>query len=170
MPYSNLLPISDATMRVYHDRDLVGADPLPEAWVLLQRVRAVAFDANDAARWLKQVRTLAAAAQQAISDHILFAERESSLPKLLASATGATGESARSYLTEHGPLLRDAAEFLALCSIEQLDDVSLVVRVTESAVRLEMAVARHRNRLVWLLDEAARTHRPRARTTAEAAL
>lgn len=170
MPYSNLLPISDAAMRAFHDRDLVGADPLPEAWALLQRVRAVNFDANEPAQWLKEVRTLAAAARQAISAHVLYAEREASLPKQIASLAGTAGESARSYLAEHAPLLRDAGEFLALCSTERLDDVSLVVRVTESAVRLEMAVARHRNRLVWLLDEAARVHRPRLRSTAEAAL
>lgn len=138
---------------------LAGDDPLLEAWSALRQLRTTPFEAAESHHWRNAVRALARSASEAVSRHIMMAERETSTPRRILSSGRSRSNIAYAQLAEHRHLLAEAHAFERRCrSIpEVVEDIWVVVDVTESAIVLEMMVARHRNRLVELINDGAFT-------------
>lgn len=144
MTYSNTIPLPT-------DAETGNPDPLYQAWLLLKEARAVAFDAREPHAWRTTSLALIRRAHAAAVEHAMHEEGPGSPVAWLASRGGVTGGLLRAQVAEHASLLE------ALATLEHDIDrtgtppLSLVVDVSERVVELEIAVARHQNRLGSLL-------------------
>ncbi len=147
MSFSRIAPLSiQATL----SHGEAGRDPLFDAWEALREARAEPFDRGDPGRWQERFTDSVARAGAAIRDHVQEVEGERSPLRWAARAT-AGGQAVMRQFAEHVPLRQKVDKVLA--DLRALRTVALprVIDLSEQVVELEIAVARHHNRLREIL-------------------
>lgn len=147
MSFSRIAPLS---LRATPAQEEAGSDPLFEAWEALKKARAEPFDTRNPGHWLERFTDSVARAAAAIRDHVQEVEGERSPLRWAARAT-AGGQAVMRQFTEHAPLNQKVDGVLA--DLRALRTVALprVIDLNEQVVELEIAVARHHNRLREIL-------------------
>jgi glutathione S-transferase len=124
-------------------------DPLYEAWSLLREARRVPIDMG-IEFWAREVAAMMHRVCAAIAQHAEAMEGDGSP---LLQRTGGDAETARGIqeeLAEHQQLASATAEVLATLESSPIDR-GVVFVLAERLIELEIAVARHLNRLHELL-------------------
>jgi hypothetical protein len=120
-------------------------DPLYDAWSLLREARRVPIDLGIEA-WARDVAAMMHRVVSAISVHTRAMEAEESplLDHLRLSPDGA--RAVQTQVSEHHQLAAATAEILASLEADSMDRGE-VLAVAERLIELEIALARHLNRL-----------------------
>ena len=113
-------------------RDRRGGDPLYAAWASLGRARELPFDESASAAWFDRFTLLARAAADGVAEHVGCDER---------------CPAADSRPAAHDEVVRTAARLLATCTSTGIPELRDVIALNERAIALEIAIARHQNRL-----------------------
>jgi hypothetical protein len=139
MTFSNTQPL------VVSRPDGAEIDPLYDAWSLLREARRVPIDLGIEA-WARQVAAMMHRVVTAISVHTEAMEAEGSPLLEQARLNAHDARAVQDEVSEHQKLAAATAEVLA--SLEQRGiDRGEVLAVAERLIELEIAVARHLNRL-----------------------
>jgi hypothetical protein len=127
MTYSHTHPLVIAT------RGELQVDPLYEAWSLVVAARRVPFEVAQASAWVSEVRSCLSQALRGIRLH--------------ANAMESLGSKLRDWSEEHDSLSDAASEILADLNRTQASARGAVIALGDRLIDLEIAMARHLNRL-----------------------
>ena len=128
-------------------------DPILDARELLRKAARLPYEAAKARKWRSRFAEHAAAARSALNAHVRQAEGEDS------AVAGLAGEprlarAVERQIEEHERLLAEAACLAEDARQPAAADIWRVIELGERAIRLEISLARHHNRLASLLHES----------------
>ena len=128
-------------------------DPIVEAREKLRQAARIPFAAARPAVWQARFQAHAASARQAVRDHIrLAALPDSPITRIEQQAPRLIGMVQRQR-DEHEAVSRQADELVELAGDHGKIDIWQMIDLDEKAILLEMALARHHNRLMQLACE-----------------
>ncbi|MCL4230484.1 MAG: hypothetical protein KJ053_02785 [Dehalococcoidia bacterium] len=130
-----------------------GRDPLFDAWEALKEARAVPFDTRNPGFWQERFTVAVARAASAIRDHVYEVEGERS-PLEWAFKARVSGQVMMRQFAEHLPLKQRIDRVLRDLRALRTAALPRVIDFSEQIVELEIAVARHHNRLREILSGA----------------
>lgn len=167
MSYSRTSPVLLQTMA---NPDAPGRhDSLFGAWQSLRRAREVPYDAANAPAWHEEFTYRVAAASHLITLHVGDSEAVDSVVRRLAASSQQSALTVAQLFDDHSALAADADRLLTSARTATTIDVVRLVELTELTVVLEMAVARHLNRLRAFLEDHSNHGLARSRPVAAAA-
>jgi hypothetical protein len=149
MSFSRIDPqIVDLEAATTGSSELTG--PLVAAWSRLAAARGEPLSGANVEAWVASLRSAATDAIRAIRAHIGAAERPDSWPRRIR------GRRERPHVVEaqaeeHRQLLREAEQLEAMAREARAAGPGLGIRLSEQSVLLEIALARHVNRLGAML-------------------
>jgi hypothetical protein len=130
-------------------------DPLAEARDLLRSAARLPFVASHPETWLAKFSHQAEMARSAVRQHILKSARPDSPMNELARDEPRLQAVIDKQRAEHAQLVRQAELLCAEAQESPNVDIWRMIDLGEKAILLEMALARHHNRLVRLVYESA---------------
>lgn len=152
MSYSSTIRIEPSGAAGVQRR--LAGDTLFAAWELLRAARYVPYTAAAQGQWLTEFRRFVAAAAARLDEHVSDSESPGALLRTVARRTPELTGDVLEQLADHPRLLERATRLANTVASAGEADLALVVDVNEQAIELEMAIARHNNRLRVLLDRA----------------
>ncbi len=128
-------------------------DPIAEARQLLHAAARVPFAAARPLQWRTSFAQHVGAAREALHRHISRSARGDSPMSEIERDEPRLKPVIERQRAEHGTLSRQADELVAEASLVSDVDIWRMIDLGERAILLEMALARHHNRLVRLVYE-----------------
>lgn len=155
MAYSGTLTLPAAETPAGSASPLARRDPISDARTLLHTAGRLSYEAAMPEQWLGCFRASVVAASRAVAAHILRGEREDSALKLLQRDEPRLQPEVSRQLAEHAGILRQIHDLTDEAFSTESPDLWRVVELSEQATLAEIALARHQNRYVGLVYEAA---------------
>lgn len=150
MSFSRIVPLAVDVPASPGD---AGRDPLFDAWEALKEARAVPFDSRNPAHWQERFTVAVARAASALRDHVYQVEGERT-PLEWALKARVGGQVMMRQFAEHLPLKQKVERVLSELRALRTAALPRVIDLSEQIVELEIAVARHHNRLREILNGA----------------
>jgi hypothetical protein len=132
-------------------------DPIGDARTLLRKAAHLPFVASSPLAWSSRFAQLVADARTSVRQHISRATRSDSPMAQIERSEPRLAAAIERQRLEHVELARQAEELYAEVSVPGAVDIWRMIELGERAILLEMALARHHNRLAQLVYET--THR-----------
>ena len=129
-------------------------DPIQEARDLLRQAAHLPFSARFPGQWSTRFTGHIAAARGALRRHIARTARPGSTINRIEAAEPRLHAALERQREEHTALSRQVDELYTEANLHLDADIWRMIDLGERAILLEMALARHHNRLARLLDEA----------------
>ncbi|MBE7518593.1 MAG: hypothetical protein HS107_05045 [Thermoflexaceae bacterium] len=150
MSFSRIVPLAVDVPASPGD---AGRDPLFDRWEALKEARAVPFDSRNPAHWQERFTVAVARAASALRDHVYQVEGERT-PLEWALKARVGGQVMVRQFAEHLPLKQKVERVLSELRALRMAGLPRVIDLSEQIVELEIAVARHHNRLREILNGA----------------
>jgi hypothetical protein len=128
-------------------------DPIAEAREMLRLAARFPFAATRPGAWQSGFRKHTANAHKALREHIIRADLPDSPISQIEREAPQLRPIVLQQRDEHEPLLRQADELLELVTRSGTADIWQMIDLGEKAILIEMALARHHNRLMRLASE-----------------
>ncbi len=128
-------------------------DPLAEAREKLRQAARLPFHAHQPHSWRVSFRQLAGEARAEIRRHIWTAELPDSPLHLAENQEPRLLSKVETQRNEHESFAHDADLLVDAASTPEEPDIWKMIELGEKAILLEMALARHHNRLMQLVYE-----------------
>ena len=126
---------------------------LDRAWEALVALRELDLRADGLDAWAAAVSEQAKVVAGALLEHVKGAEAPNGALKRLARGHNGQAQMAQAQQQEHRQLAL-AADRLLRATVGLKGGVASALEITEDAIQLEIAVARHRNRLLMLQESS----------------
>lgn len=141
-------PLAYRSAGARHEQSL---DALVEAWEATRELRQVEFTWDRKAAWIEAIRALARQIERSVTLHLNAVDD----PRHSGASVGEPPTPCRR--DEHLRLGTCVRELIGRCAVTDVVSIWTVVDVGERAVEVEMAIARHHNRIAAF---SAAAHRP----------
>ncbi len=132
-------------------------DPIADARELLRKAARLPFAASHPFAWSSRFAQLVGDARHCVGQHIMRATRPDSPMSEIEREEPRLHSAIERQRQEHTELARKIEDLYAEVSVASNVDIWRMIDLGEKAILLEMALARHHNRLVGLVYET--THR-----------
>jgi hypothetical protein len=129
-------------------------DPIAEARELLRQAARVPFAASQPMAWHSRFRALVLRAQAALARHVVSSQVPGSPLSEVERPEPRLQPVIDRQREEHEALVRQAADLIAGVGEPSEVDIWRMIDLGEKAILLEMALARHHNRLVRMVYES----------------
>ncbi|MEO9254733.1 MAG: hypothetical protein ABI305_04290 [Tepidiformaceae bacterium] len=132
---------------------LAQSDPIADAREFLRKASHLPFAASHPFAWSARFAQLIADARGSVKQHIIRAARTDSPMMQIERDEPRLKDAIERQRQEHADLARQIEDLYAEVSVANDIDIWRMIDLGEKAILLEMALARHHNRLVRLVYE-----------------
>ncbi len=129
------------------------ADPIADARTLLRKAAHLPFAASHPFAWSSRFSQLVADARTSVRQHISRATRADSPMSQIERDEPRLAAAIERQRQEHDYLARQIEDLYAEVSVAGAVDIWRMIELGERAILLEMALARHHNRLAQIVYE-----------------